>query len=152
MATLCLLNVMAQEKKTITGVVQDSKGAAVEGATITESGTRNTVVTKSDGSFTISVKENATLVISSIGFEEVQLKTGSASSYTISLQEKVSEVSEVVVTAVGISKESKKVEPPNFKASKTRNRSPPCFSGIFCLLPLSLGPLAALLTSFHNAK
>ena len=109
MAALCLLNVMAQEKKTITGVVQDSKGAAVEGATITESGTRNTVVTKGDGSFTISVKENATLVISSIGFEEVQLKTGSASSYTISLQEKVSEVSEVVVTALGISKESKKL-------------------------------------------
>jgi len=109
MAALCFLNVMAQEKKTVTGVVQDSKGAAVEGATITELGTRNTVVTKSDGSFTISVKENATLVITSIGFGELQLKTGSASSYTISLQEKVTEVDEVVVTALGISKESKKL-------------------------------------------
>ena len=107
---LCMLfssiAMQAQEKKTVTGVVQDAKGTALSGATVRESGTTNAVLSDAKGAFRIQVKSGATLEISYVGFDTYTVKVSGASTYPVTLQEKGS-MQEVVVTSLGISREKK---------------------------------------------
>ena len=68
LALLCFVAlstaVHAQEKKTVTGTVRDYTGNTLNGATVSEKGTTNSVVSNESGVFTIRVAPNATLVIS----------------------------------------------------------------------------------------
>lgn len=111
LALLCLLwsssALLAQEKRTVTGVVRDAVGAALSGATIQESGTGNRTTSDDKGAFTVKVKSGATLIISYIGFEDLSLKTGSSSSYAVTLHEKANTMQDVVVTSLGVSKGKK---------------------------------------------
>lgn len=110
---LCLLmsNVMllAQVKKTVTGVVKDNSGAGLIGATVAEKGTSNRVLTDQDGSFSIKVSPKAALTISYIGFKSKDLAVGDESSLAIALEVENSALSEVVVTSFGISRKQKAV-------------------------------------------
>ena len=65
--------------KTITakGVVTDSKKEPVVGATIVIDGTNTGAVTNKDGSFTLEVPKDATLVISYVGMKAVTTKAAS---------------------------------------------------------------------------
>jgi len=112
-ALLCFvafnLAAQAQAKKTVTGVVRDNTGKVLEGATINEKGTANTVASGENGSFTIRIQPNATLVISNVGFNQAEIKTGSASVYNVTMMENQSSLEGVVVTALGIRKEQRKL-------------------------------------------
>ncbi len=106
---LCIVMAVSQllaQTTTVTGKVTDDKGAPVPGATILEKGTKNGVSASNDGYFSIKVKAGATLVISAIGFDGVQVKA-SNSSMLIGLKGMKDDLSEVVVTAQGISKTKK---------------------------------------------
>lgn len=107
---LCLLLsstiIQAQSKKTVTGVVQDAKGAPLAGATVRETGTKNVVLSSETGAFSISVSPTATLTISYVGFDDQVVQVGSTSNFAITLQTKGT-LQEVVVTSLGISKEKK---------------------------------------------
>ncbi|WP_121357562.1 SusC/RagA family TonB-linked outer membrane protein [Flavisolibacter nicotianae] len=64
---------------TVTGKIVDDKGTPLGGATVTEKGTKNSTLTKSDGSFTLTVSKNkAVLVISFVGYtqQEVTVNEG----------------------------------------------------------------------------
>lgn len=74
---LCSIVVVAQ-KKSITGIITDTAGEAVIGASIVEVGTTNGTVSDVDGNFTLSVSDNASIQVSFIGF----------SSQTLSVQGK----------------------------------------------------------------
>ena len=65
--------------KTITakGIVTDSKKEPVVGATIVIDGTNTGAVTNKDGSFTLEVPKDATLVISYVGMKAVTTKAAS---------------------------------------------------------------------------
>lgn len=104
---LCSTVIQAQEKKAVTGVVQDSKGNPLSGATVREAGTQNAVTSNAKGAFSIQVKSNATLLVSFVGFAEMQVKTGSSTNYVVTLQESQGGLQEVVVTSLGISREKK---------------------------------------------
>ena len=59
---------------TVTGVVTSSAdGYGVIGAAVQEKGTDNGTITDFDGNFTITVKEGAVLVFSSIGYSTLEL-------------------------------------------------------------------------------
>lgn len=113
LALLCFialsLGVHAQEKKTVTGVVKDNTGKVLDGATIREKGTNNQVASDQNGTFTIHITPNATLVVSYVGLGETEIKTGSASSYTVTMQENQNSLEGVVVTALGIRREQRKL-------------------------------------------
>ena len=64
---LCSIVVVAQ-KKSITGIITDTAGEAVIGASIVEVGTTNGTVSDVDGNFTLSVSDNASIQVSFIGF------------------------------------------------------------------------------------
>lgn len=110
-ALLCMILLgtiaYAQEKKTVTGIVQDSKGTALANAAVKEKGTNNTVLSNEKGAFTILIKPNAVLEVSYVGLTTMEISTGSSDRYTISLQEKEGALEEVVVTSLGLSRQQK---------------------------------------------
>ena len=90
----------------VTGKVSDDKGAAVEGALVSEKGsTKNKTLTDANGVYKISVKSGAILQVSSVGFQKVEAAAKSVTNFT--LKNLSQELGEVVVTALGIKREKK---------------------------------------------
>lgn len=104
---LGFLDVHAQEKKPITGMIQDSTGNGIAGVSITEKGTKNAVATAANGSFKINVAPGATLVATSVNYQTHEFKVGDQSSYNIVMQAKPGILGEVIVSAFGISKQKR---------------------------------------------
>ena len=92
-----------QATKKITGTVVDAQGPVI-GASVTEKGTSNGVVTDFDGNFSLNVNPGATIVISYIGFETQEIKVGDQSTYNITLKEDNALLDEVVVVGYGVQK------------------------------------------------
>ncbi|MBB5634441.1 TonB-linked SusC/RagA family outer membrane protein [Pedobacter cryoconitis] len=91
------------------GVVKDENQATVPGVSIIIKGSRTGTSTQSDGTFTISAEKGQTLVISSIGFVSQQIVLGSQTTLNIDLRNDANALAEVVVTALGIKKDVRKV-------------------------------------------
>jgi len=99
------LNMALAQTTTVTGKITDAKGAPVESATVKEKGTSNATTADANGLFKITVKQNAVLQISATGFASFEVAAAKASKIT--LQESVDNLSEVVVTALGVKREKK---------------------------------------------
>ena len=80
----------------ITGTVVDDFGEGVIGATVKEKGTSNGAVTDFDGNFKVKVAKGATLVITYIGYDPVEMPA--ANGMKVQLKENASQLAEVVVT------------------------------------------------------
>jgi len=94
----------------ITGKVTDDKGQSIPGATVTEKGTRNSVVTTVTGDYKISVANaSSVLVFTYVGYTPVEIVVGSKTVVNASLTAVANDLSEVVVTALGIKREAKKI-------------------------------------------
>ncbi|PJJ84303.1 SusC/RagA family TonB-linked outer membrane protein [Mucilaginibacter auburnensis] len=112
LAKLAAANVLVKPvpAKTVTGKVVDSKGEALIGVSIAEQGTTKGVVTDADGNYSISVEgNNSILVFTYIGYETQSQTVGARTVINVTLQNKSSNLEEVVVTALGIKRESKKL-------------------------------------------
>lgn len=98
----------AAQSKVITGRVVDSHGEPVIGASVAIKGTRTGVITDVDGKYTLrNVPENAEISISYVGFQAVNLKSSDPQLSNVVLQENNKLLNEVVVTALGISRQEK---------------------------------------------
>ena len=86
----------------ISGVVKDTSGETLIGATILEEGTTNGVVTDLSGSFTIMVKPKAKLSIQFIGYEKVTIEVGEKSFLEIVMNVETKGLDEVVVVGYGV--------------------------------------------------
>jgi len=87
---------------TIKGAVKDPQGSPLPGANILEKGTTNGVTTDFDGNFSITVPDqNATLVVSYIGFETKEIPIDGQNSIDIALEESAAGLDEVVVVGYG---------------------------------------------------
>lgn len=100
-ALACLIGVQVFAQNSVTGKVVDSKGDPVVGAGVQVKGTSLGVVTDLDGSFSIKVGENETLVISSIGYKTEEIAVGKRSNFNIILKEDTLFLDEVVVVGYG---------------------------------------------------
>jgi iron complex outermembrane receptor protein len=98
-------SIMAQTKS-VTGVVKDSKGDPVANASVTVKGNKGGVATAANGTFTINAAKGATLVISSVNFSQAEVTITNENNYTVSLSEKQTVLSDLVV--VGYGKASRK--------------------------------------------
>ena len=95
--------------QSISGIINDSEGLPLPGATIQNLNTLDGVSTDFDGKFNIDASLDDVLEISFIGFETFQLKISNLSDdFTIQL-ELGNELEEVVVTALGISRDKKSI-------------------------------------------
>jgi TonB-linked SusC/RagA family outer membrane protein len=94
-------------QRAITGTIIDASAEGLIGASIFVKGTTTGTVTDFDGNFKLSVPADAEmLVVSYTGFSTQDVPLTAASTYTITLAEGV-QLSDVVVTALGISREEK---------------------------------------------
>jgi TonB-linked SusC/RagA family outer membrane protein len=102
-----LLSVNFAIAQSVSGVVSDAgSGEPLPGVAVSEKGTNNATLTDFDGKFTIKVGEGATLVVSSMGMETKEV-AATSDFIQISLSAASSQLDEVVVTALGISREKK---------------------------------------------
>lgn len=93
------------QTRSVSGTVS-SEGETLPGVTVTEKGTRNGTVTDSDGKFTISVPENATLVFTFVGMATQELVVGSQTSLEVEMVADISQLDEVVVIGYGTARKS----------------------------------------------
>lgn len=98
----------AQDRKVVTGTVKDANGTLLPGVTVKEKGTQNGAMTAADGSFKISVQPSATLVFSFMGYVAQEAQAGDG-ALNIVLKEDAKNLNEVVVTALGIKRETRKL-------------------------------------------
>ena len=91
----------------IEGVVVDSKGEPVIGASIAEPNTSNGTITDLDGHYTIDVAAGKQIVVSYVGYKSQTLKVSAGQTvYNITLQEDVEVLEDVVVIGYGTQKRS----------------------------------------------
>lgn len=90
------------------GTITDRTGLPLIGATIIEKGTLNGTTSDFDGKFSITTSSsNAILIISFIGYQNQEISINGQNNFNITLQEKVADLSEVVITALGMKREKK---------------------------------------------
>ena len=108
---LCLLsslNAWAQNIK-VTGVVTDKEGTLI-GATVTVKGNSGTgTVTDLDGRYEINVPADGTLVYSYIGYNTVEKPVKGQKVINVQMTDEIQAIDEVVVTAIGIKQQKKKI-------------------------------------------
>lgn len=96
--------------QTVTGKVLDEKGAPLVGVSVSEKGTSNGVMTDVNGNYKLQVSgDNAVLLFSYIGYNPKTEQLNGRSVVNVSLEPKANALNEIVVTALGIKRESKKL-------------------------------------------
>ncbi|WP_201723385.1 SusC/RagA family TonB-linked outer membrane protein [Zobellia sp. OII3] len=89
----------------VSGMVTDEDGNPLPGANIVEKGTTNGVTADFDGNFSIELAdENATLVISYIGFSTMEVSAEGQANINVQLKESAAGLEEVVVVGYGTQK------------------------------------------------
>lgn len=78
---------VALAQTTVSGTVNDESGAALPGVNIIEKGTTNGASTDFDGNYTITVANDATIVISYVGFETQEIPVDGQSTINVTMQE-----------------------------------------------------------------
>lgn len=78
------------------GTIVDETGMGVIGATVMEKSTAHGTVTDMDGRFTLNVSQGATLVITYIGYQTVELPA--AQGMKVTLRQTANDLNEVIVT------------------------------------------------------
>ncbi|EAZ80012.1 SusC/RagA family TonB-linked outer membrane protein [Algoriphagus machipongonensis] len=101
---LCAVALAQGQSRILKGVVT-AEGLPMPGVTILDKSTQTGTTTNVDGEYSISVGPNSVLVFSFIGYASQEFPVGNRTELNVNLVEDASELSEVVVTALGISKE-----------------------------------------------
>jgi TonB-linked SusC/RagA family outer membrane protein len=92
----------------VSGTVSEQNGTPMPGVSILEKGTNNGTTTDTNGKYSLNVSdEGSILVFSFIGFATQEVTVGARSVVDVALAEDATQLSEVVVTALGIPRETK---------------------------------------------
>ena len=100
---------VAFAQRTVTGrVTTSTDGSPLPGVTVLVQGTTTGSLTDADGRYSISVPNNqAVLRFSFVGYTEQAVTVGSQTTINVVLQEALLQMDEVVVTALGITRQAK---------------------------------------------
>lgn len=93
-----------QNERQITGTVIDEQGEPIIGANVVERGTTNGTITDFNGSFSLSVNQDAVLLITYIGYLPIEMAVSSQSNLTVTLKEDTQKLEEIVVVGYGTQK------------------------------------------------
>lgn len=93
--------------KRITGQVVDENGEPLIGVNVRAEELKTGVITDISGYYSIDVPIGTTLLFSYVGYRDQNLTVGSQDSYNVQMISSLKELSEVVVTALGIKREQK---------------------------------------------
>lgn len=95
------------QNATITGTVKSADGETLPGVSIFIKETKQTTISDGKGAFSINAPEKGTLVFSYIGFKTQEIQISKNGPISVILQSSDNALDEVVVTALGISREKK---------------------------------------------
>ena len=98
---------IANAQQTVSGLVVDSQGEPLIGATVAVKGTSTATATDIDGNYALKARKGDTLVFSYIGFASQEHKVGDNPTIDVTMTEDSQMLDEVVVTALGIKREQK---------------------------------------------
>lgn len=104
-----VIQISFAQQKDVSGTVTDMDGMPLIGATVIITGTSTGTTTDFDGKFSISSSVGDTLTVSYLGYADQVVAISDSSSLTIVMQDDDSQLDEVVVTALGISRDKKSV-------------------------------------------
>jgi TonB-linked SusC/RagA family outer membrane protein len=94
--------------QTVSGRVTASEGTPLPGVSVLVKGTTTGLTTDSEGRYSITVEdESSVLIFSFIGFVTQEIVVGNRSTIDVELVEDITQLGEVVVTALGIPRETK---------------------------------------------
>ncbi|MHA7131544.1 SusC/RagA family TonB-linked outer membrane protein [Algoriphagus namhaensis] len=107
--TMTLSYEVSAQQRVITGtVISEEDGLGLPGATVLVKGTTVGTTTDLDGNYSISVPAGSdVLIFSFVGLQTAEEAIGNRSVINVTLQTDASQLSEVVVTAIGIEREKK---------------------------------------------
>jgi len=92
---------------TIAGKITDERNMAIPGVSVSVKGTRKGTLSDAEGHFKIDAEKGEVLLFSFIGYEQQEVIVGDRSSLEVILKQSTKSLGEVVVTALGIVKNSK---------------------------------------------
>ncbi|TDD75879.1 SusC/RagA family TonB-linked outer membrane protein [Flavobacterium caseinilyticum] len=105
-----LVVLMAQltfaQERSVSGVVSDNAGMPIPGVSVLVKGTQNGTQTDFDGKFSIKASPSQVLIFSYVGMTTREI-TASSATLNVKLDTDSQELSEVVVTALGIKRDKK---------------------------------------------
>ncbi|WP_214229149.1 SusC/RagA family TonB-linked outer membrane protein [Pedobacter sp. B4-66] len=93
----------------IKGVVKDTNGGGIPGVSVSVANTKKATVTDFEGKYSISAAADATLSFTYLGYISQNVPVAGKSQLDITLQEDSKTLGEVVVTAIGIKQQKKKL-------------------------------------------
>ncbi len=107
-AFFLLCGVVNAQNVTVTGTVTGSDdGLPLGGVTVLQKGTSNGVLSDSDGNYSITVPRSSTLVFSFLGMESQEFVVTDQRVINVVMSTTTTMMDEIVVTALGISREKK---------------------------------------------
>ena len=109
MVLMFVISSAIAQVRNVTGKVIDASGAPVPYVTITVKGTKSAVAANDNGIFTIKAKTGDVLVVTGVGLQSQEIKVTNDPVLNVSVARVSSNLSEVVVTALGIQKQSKEI-------------------------------------------
>ncbi len=94
----------------VTGTITDENGEPFLGVTVLVKGTSRGTTTDFNGNYSIAVPDgNSVLVFSYVGYSKEEVTVGNQSVINVALTPDVTSLDEVIVTGLGIKKESKRL-------------------------------------------
>ena len=145
--SLLAMSCIAMAQRIVSGSIVDENQKPVSDATVMVKGTNRQTLTNQNGKFSIEAGDEDILIISHISFLALEVKATQAAN--ISLASNAKNLSEVVVTALGVKKEAKRLgysvqEIKGEELVKARDQNP--LTGLTGKIAgLSVGPSAELL-------
>ena len=95
------------QDKTVEGTVIGADGTPLPGANVIVKGTTRGVQTDADGKFVLQAASTDVLLITYIGYKNIEVPVGAQTTINATLQDDEGKLEEIVVTALGITKEKK---------------------------------------------
>lgn len=120
MLAILSVGVVTAQTRSVSGKVTDLKGDPVLGASINIKGSSVGAAADQNGNFNINAKAGDQLIITALGFATTTIKVANQSSINVSLTAKENKLEEVVVTSLGISRQSKDL---GYAVSSVTNRT-----------------------------
>ena len=102
---LFCVNMFAQERVTVTGVVTDASDYPLVGVGVVQQGTTNGVITDIDGRYSIEVPAGSVIEFSCLGYNSAT-RTAVAGTIDVVLEESTLSIEETVVVGYGVQKKS----------------------------------------------
>ncbi|WKN30717.1 SusC/RagA family TonB-linked outer membrane protein [Porifericola rhodea] len=96
------------QSRTVSGKVTDEEDSGLPGVNVLLQGSTVGTVTDIEGNYSIAVQgDNPVLIFSSVGYESLTEEIGNRTTVNVNLLPDLTQLSEVVVTALGVEKEKK---------------------------------------------